>query len=219
LLCRGVMEGEMDPGRPSPLKHARRFASITVVQSRRSMPHALRISPAARWRCGQSALRSRTLRARRPSPRERQAPESSRDVSDPTSGPLTLAPGSVRGSLTSRLLVVGVAAKAPTKCTRIDRENPLQMLAVGRPSQGPWSTDAHEHHFLRRSFRDRGSESPSVLCRLRIATAKHFPRTCIWRTKLEREACGVRLLQMACSSSTTRRAARRSVSKSPRLRP
>ena len=31
--------------------------------------------------------------------------ESSRDVSDPTSGPRTLTPGSVRGSLTSRLRV------------------------------------------------------------------------------------------------------------------
>jgi len=31
--------------------------------------------------------------------------ESSRDVSDPTSGPWTLTPGSVRGSLTSRLRV------------------------------------------------------------------------------------------------------------------
>jgi len=31
--------------------------------------------------------------------------ESSRDVSDPTSGPLTLTPGSVTGSLTSRLRV------------------------------------------------------------------------------------------------------------------
>ena len=33
--------------------------------------------------------------------------EDSRDVSDPTSGPRTLTPGSVRGSLTSRLLVIG----------------------------------------------------------------------------------------------------------------
>ena len=32
-------------------------------------------------------------------------PESSRDVSDPTSGPLTLTPGPVTGSLTSRLRV------------------------------------------------------------------------------------------------------------------
>jgi hypothetical protein len=27
----GDMEGEMDPGRPSPLKHARRFAAIASV--------------------------------------------------------------------------------------------------------------------------------------------------------------------------------------------
>jgi len=33
------------------------------------------------------------------------AAESSRDVSDPTSGPPTLTPGSVTGSLTSRLRV------------------------------------------------------------------------------------------------------------------
>jgi len=32
--------------------------------------------------------------------------ESSRDVSDPTRGPWTLTPGSVRGSLTSRLPVM-----------------------------------------------------------------------------------------------------------------
>jgi hypothetical protein len=43
------------------------------------------------------------------------AMESSRDVSDPTSGPLTLTPGPVRGSLTSRLLVTGRAEKTLTK--------------------------------------------------------------------------------------------------------
>jgi len=105
----------MDPGRPSPLKHAHRFASTAVARSRRSLPHALRISPAARLRCGQSACRSRTLPARRSSPRVRQVQESSRDVSDPTRGPGTLTPGSVRGSLTSRLPVPGTRLELGSK--------------------------------------------------------------------------------------------------------
>lgn len=40
--------------------------------------------------------------------------ESSRDVSDPTRGPLTLTPGLVRGSLTSRLLVPRAVLKSDT---------------------------------------------------------------------------------------------------------
>jgi hypothetical protein len=39
------------------------------------------------------------------------AQESSRDVSDPTRGPRTLTPGPVRGSLTSRLLVMETTHK------------------------------------------------------------------------------------------------------------
>ena len=36
LAERGVeVEGEMDPGRPSPLKHARRFARIGLVARQR----------------------------------------------------------------------------------------------------------------------------------------------------------------------------------------
>jgi len=96
----------MDPGRPSPLKHAHRFASTIVVRSRRSLPRALRISPAARLRCGQSACRCRTLPARPFFAARMTGEESSRDVSDPTRGPWTLTPGSVRGSLTSRLPVM-----------------------------------------------------------------------------------------------------------------
>ena len=42
------MEGVMDPGRPSPLKHARRFAPITLVSGRRSPQRPSTISPGAR---------------------------------------------------------------------------------------------------------------------------------------------------------------------------
>jgi len=46
---------------------------------------------------------------------EAPASERSRDVSDPTRGPRTLTPGSVRGSLTSRLLVTGTAPELGAK--------------------------------------------------------------------------------------------------------
>jgi hypothetical protein len=46
---------------------------------------------------------------------EAPASERSRDVSDPTSGPLTLTPGPVRGSLTSRLLVIKTPLKIETE--------------------------------------------------------------------------------------------------------
>jgi hypothetical protein len=102
----------MDPGRPSPLKHARGFASVAFVWGGRSLRGPLRLSPAARLSCGQSARLSRTLPARRSSPRRSRAQESSRDVSDPTRGPRTLTPGSVRGSLTSRLPVTTTTPKS-----------------------------------------------------------------------------------------------------------
>src|SRR5713101_5598445 len=53
LLGRGVMEGEMDPGGPSPLKHAHRFAELeaSLRNDRRDAP--VTVSPAARLRCGQ----------------------------------------------------------------------------------------------------------------------------------------------------------------------
>ena len=65
------------------------------------------------------------------SPRERPASESSRGVSDPTSGPLTLTPGSVRGSLTSRLPVVRTTQCWPSESAAI----PVTICAVKRALQ------------------------------------------------------------------------------------
>ena len=93
----------MDPGRPSPLKHAHRFARIRLAADRRSPRRAADdfswrtfglqtvVAPLSDAECAASFAAPMT------------APESSRDVSDPTRGPRTLTPGSVRGSLTSRL--------------------------------------------------------------------------------------------------------------------
>jgi hypothetical protein len=53
LLGRGVMEGEMDPGGPSPLKHAHRFVELeaSVRYDRRDALET--VSPAARLVCRQ----------------------------------------------------------------------------------------------------------------------------------------------------------------------
>jgi len=72
--------------------------------------------------------------ARRVSPRERPAPESSRDVSDPTCGPRTLTPGPVRGSLTSLLPVMRTKKSWRSESAAI----PTVICAVKRTLQHGW---------------------------------------------------------------------------------
>jgi hypothetical protein len=55
----------MDPGRSSPLKHARGFAWITLACDRRSALRGSAISPTARLLCGHSSHQSPPLTARR----------------------------------------------------------------------------------------------------------------------------------------------------------
>jgi hypothetical protein len=98
-----------------PLKHAHRFVEHEAFCLQRS---ARRISDG--FSCRTFTLRRvlrqvRSRRARRLSPRQRPEPESSRGVSDPTRGPRAPTPGSVPGSLTSRLPVTGTTLELGSK--------------------------------------------------------------------------------------------------------
>ena len=95
----------MAPGRPSPP-----FAGEDPARVARDRADSTSASRPRNWiRCetfaDRDVARIRLAIAAAVFADAHSVAESSRDVSDPTSGPRTLTPGSVTGSLTSRLRV------------------------------------------------------------------------------------------------------------------
>ena len=94
----------MTPGRPSPSSAgeylwALRLYRVDTLSAART-PNQIRCESLRSQDCGEFDHSAATVSAD-----AHAAAESSRDVSDPTSGTGTLTPGSVTGSLTSRLRV------------------------------------------------------------------------------------------------------------------